>query len=137
MVAQADLPRIMQLTGEWDQTERAIRILTNPGGLISSLNVWGPDPNWQPPPNAPPNMPNMGLSASVNTRYMQHPAQMLQAIAQQMKEELVRIEQELAQLGVTGLTPVDQFTQRFGPGPMPPPGAPLPGTPIRGPRRVS
>lgn len=104
----ADIQNVNILSAEKIAIQRAL-MLFDAGGRIVEMAI--------SPPEAPQGTEitpvPMGASVRVPTRYIQYPAQMVDAIKLALDGRLVEIEAELGKLGVTGM-PTGRITPASG-----------------------
>lgn len=111
MVELASIGKVNLLVGEKQSILTALNLFSHGGRIVafginpSSENYDGPTP-----------------AVSVISSYMNYPPTMVSAITQMMQTRLAEIQQQLTEMGITGLDEAQpRGPQRFGAG-TPPPG---------------
>lgn len=93
MVDRGNLQQVTELYGEMNSLNEAITRLDG-GGRIAMMMI-----------AAPEDTEASGIFTPVSTRQMTYPPQMIDGIKQQLTQRLHAIEDELANLGLTGVEP--------------------------------
>jgi hypothetical protein len=96
MVDQSNIAQVVRLNEEYGNIVRAVANL-DAGARILTMVVGAPEND------------QMQQPAVVQTQYMTFPAQMVEGIKAQARTRVNEIRSELAELGVTGLSPDPAF----------------------------
>lgn len=99
-----DIQRVNVLSNEKLSIQAALGMLGS-GGRITAMTVSGGQYEGQRPGPVPGMPPIMGGGGPVTvpSSYIEYPAQMITAITAALQTRLQQINQELAQMGVTGM----------------------------------